>query len=111
MTDDDMDDELKKEWINLNLCNDELISQQVDKIAILTKSLEITHILNYQGKLYSIIGNYKQALECLTKLLDLKPNNLFALRYRSEIYYIEEKYEESFMDLGKLSEKINNINE
>src|SRR5271170_2387748 len=90
MTDDDVDEVLKKKWINLNLCNDELISQQIDRIADLTKSTEIAHKLRYQGKLYFVMGKYEQALEYLTKLLELDPNDQFALRYQSEIHYILE---------------------
>src|SRR5271155_159004 len=92
MTDDDVDEVLKKKWINLNLCNDELISQQIDKIADLTKSLEIIHTLKYQGKLYFVMGKYEQALEYLTKLLEYEPNDLFALKYQSEIHHIKRGY-------------------
>ena len=109
MTDDDIDQVLKKKWINLNLCNDELISQQIDKISDLKKSLEIIYILRYQGKLYFVIGKYEQALEYLTKLLELESNDSFALRYQSEIHHIKERYIESLMDLDKLLEI--NINE
>ena len=113
MADDDIDEVLKKKWVNLNLCNDELINQQIDKIADLTKSLEITqnnaHALRFQGRHYSVMGNYEQALEYLTKLLELEPNDSFALKYRGEIYHIMKKYEESLTDLNKLLEI--NINE
>ena len=108
MTDDDVDEVLKKKWINLNLCNDELISQQIGRIADLTESLEITHALRYQGKLYFIIGKYEQALEYFTKLLELDPNDSFALRYQSEIHHIKRRYIESLVDLDKLLEIIMN---
>src|ERR1044071_2481274 len=109
MSDDDIDEVLKEKWSNLNLCNDELISQQTDKLANLTKSLEEQHMLKYQGKFYFVICKYKQAFEYLTKLLELEPNDLFALRYRAEIHHIMERYDESIMDLEKLLEI--NINE
>ena len=112
MTDDDIDEVLKEKWVNLNLCNDELINQQINKLADLT-SLEFgqnnTYALRYQGKLYFILGKYEQALKYLTKLLELDSNNLFALKYRGEIYQIMKKYEESLVDLDKLLEI--NINE
>ena len=67
------------------------------------------NILRYQGKFYFVVGKYEHALEYLTKLLKLEPNDPFALRYRGEIYHIIKKYEESLMDLDKLLEI--NINE
>src|SRR6266516_4820225 len=104
MTDDDIDEVLKKKWVNFNLYNDELISQQINKLTDLT-SLEFgqnnTYALRYQGKLYFILGKYEQALEYLMKLLELEPNDSFTLRNRGEIYYIMKKYEESLMDLDK----------
>ena len=60
--------------------------------------------LKYQGKFYFVVGKYKQALEYLTKLLELKSNDSFALKYRAETYYIIKKYEKSSMDLDKLLE-------
>src|SRR2546429_1872611 len=112
MTDDDINEVLKEKWVNLNLCNYELISQQINKLADLT-SLEFgqnnIYALRYQGKLYFILGKYEQALEYLTKLLKLDSNDLFALKYRGEISYIMKKYEESLVDLDKLLEI--NINE
>ena len=109
MTDDDIDEVLKEKWTNLNLCNYELISQQINGFTDLTKSLEKQHVLRYQGKFYFVVGEYKQALEYLTKLLKLEPNDPFALRYRGEIYHIMKKYEESLVNLDKLLEI--NINE
>src|SRR5947208_1513601 len=100
MSDDDIDEVLKEKWADLNLCNDELISQQTD----LTKSLEGQHVLRYQGKFYFVICKYEQAFEYLTKLLKLEPNDLFALRYRGEIHHIMKRYEESLVDLDKLLE-------
>ena len=109
MNDDDIDEVLKEKWTNLNLCNYELISQQINGFADLTKSLEKWHVLRYQGKFYFVIGKYKQALEYLTELLELESNDLFSLKYRAEIYYILKKFEESLVDLDKLLEI--NINE
>ena len=109
MNDDDIDKVLKEKWIDLNLCNDKLISQQIDRLADLTKSLEEQHVLRYQVKFYFVICKYEQAFEYLTKLLELEPNDLFALRYRGEIHHIMKRYEESLVDLDKLLEI--NINE
>src|SRR2546423_15534847 len=109
MSDDDIDEVLKEKWFNLNLCSDELISQQTDRLADLTESLEEQHVLRYQGKFYFAICKYEQAFEYLTKLLELEPNDLFALRYRAEIHHIMKRYKESLMDLDKLLEI--NINE
>src|SRR5436190_14364028 len=109
MSDDDIDVVLKKKWFNLNLCSDELIIQQTDRLADLTISLEEQHVLRYQGKFYFFICKYEQAFECLTKLLELEPNDLVALRYRGEILHIMKRYEESLVDLDKLLEI--NINE
>src|ERR1044071_3274232 len=106
MTDDDIDEGLKKNWIEvLNQYNGELINQQMNRFVDLTKSLEIEqneHILRYQGKFYFIMGRYGQALANLTKLLEFDTNNSFALRYRAETYYMIKNYEESFADLNKL---------
>ena len=104
MSDDDIDELLKEKWVNLNSFNDELISQQTDRLDDLTKSLEEQHVLRYQGKFYFVICKYKQAFEYLTKLLELEPNDLFALRYRGEIHHIMKRYEESLVDLDKLLE-------
>src|ERR1043166_2237158 len=109
MNDDDIDEVLKKKWIDFNLCKNELISQQMNRLADLTKSLEGQYVLRYQGKFYFIICKYEQAFEYLTKLLELEPNDLFALKYRGEIHHIMKRYEESIMDLNKLLEI--NINE
>ena len=108
MTDDDIDEDLKKNWIEvLNPYNGELINQQMGRFADLTKSFEIEqneHILRYQGKFYFVMGKYEKALADLTKLLEFDTSNSFALRYRAETYYMIEKYEESLADLNKLLE-------
>src|SRR5688572_31392610 len=111
MTDDDIDEVLKKNWIEvLNPHNGELINQQMNRLVESTKPLETeqieqnTHILRYQGKFYFIIGRYEQALMYLTKLLEFDTSNSLALRYRAETYYMMEKYEESLADLNKLLE-------
>ena len=86
MTNDDIDEVLKKNWIELlNPYNDE-------------------HILRYQGKFHFTMGRYEQALAELTKLLEFGTSKSFALRYRAETYYMIEKYEESLADLNKLLE-------
>ena len=106
MTDDDIDEALKKNWIDvLNPYNSELINQQMNRFADLTKSFKIKqteHILRYQGKFYFVMGRYEKALAELTKLLEFDISNSFALRYQAETYYMIEKYEESFTDLNKL---------
>ena len=111
MTNDDIDEVLKKNWIEvLNPYNGELINQQMNKFVDSTKLYETeqieqnTHILRYQGKFYFIMGRYEQALTDLTKLLKFDTSNSFALRYRAETYYMIEKYEESLADLNKLLE-------
>ena len=112
MSDDDIDEMLKEKWTNLNLCNDELLSQQADRLADLTKLLEAeqnTNTLKYQGKFYFVVSKYEQALKYLTKLLELEPNDPFALRCQGEIYHMMKKYEESLVNLDKLLEI--NINE
>src|ERR1043165_3541764 len=106
MTDDDVDEALKKNWIDvLNPYNSELIDQQMNRFADLTKSFKIKqteHILRYQGKFYFVMGRYEKALTVLTKLLEIDINDSFSLRYRAETYYMIGKYEESFTDLNKL---------
>ena len=87
-----------------NLCNYELLNQQ---IANLTKSMEIEQNftqLRYQGKIYFVMGEYRQALADFTKLLESEPNDPFALRYRVEIYYLMQEFEASLVDLDKLIE-------
>src|SRR5688572_25426629 len=112
MTDEDINEDLRKNWIEiLNPYNDESINQQMNRFANLTKSFETeqteqniahTYILKYRGKLYFVIGRYEQALVDLTKLLEFDTNDAFALRYRVETYYMTKKYEESLTDLNKL---------
>ena len=111
MTDDDIDEVLKKNWIKvLNPYNGELINQEMNKFVDSTKPYETeqieqnTHILRYQGKFYFVMGRYEQALTDLTKLLEFDKSNSFALRYRAETYCMIEKYEESLADLNKLLE-------
>src|ERR1700722_1059365 len=102
MTDDDIDESLKKKWIEtLKLCNDELI---YDLIKSLETEQNILYKLKYQGKLHFIIGKYEQALADFVKLLDFEPNNAFALKYQGETYFMMERYEESLASLNKLSE-------
>src|SRR5271154_6167252 len=102
MTDDDIDEPLKKKWIEaLNLCNDELTN---DLAKLFETEQNISFILKYRGKLYFIIGKYEQALIDFVKLLDFEPNNAFALKYQGETYFMMEKYEESLASLNKLLE-------
>ncbi|SRR6266496_3814804 len=105
MNNDDIDECLRKKWIEAFKCN--------DKLNELLKSLEnnydIANRLKYQGKFYFVMGDYEKALADLTEFLELKPKDTFALRYRGETYYIMEKYEESLADLNKLL-KINTNN-
>ncbi|RIB04784.1 hypothetical protein C2G38_2221407 [Gigaspora rosea] len=54
--------------------------------------------LNYQGKIFFIMGKYKGDLN---KLLEIELNNAISLRYRAEILH-DEKYKESLADLEKL---------
>ena len=111
MTSDDIDEFLKDMMIEIpNLYNYKLLSQQ---IVNLTKSLEIkqdTAQLKCRGKICFIIGSYEQALADLTKLLELDPNDLFALRYRGETYHMMKKYDNSLADLDKLLEMNINYN-
>ena len=113
MTENDIDEILKQKWVNFNLCNDDLISQQIDILANLTKSLKtrqnIADLLRYRGKFDFVMGKYEKAFEYLTKLLEFEPNDPFALKYQGELYHIMKRYEESLVDLDKLLEI--NINE
>src|ERR1044072_4538130 len=110
MIDDDIDEVLKKKWIEVfNPYNGELINQQMDRFADLTKSFEIeqtkqdiAHILRYQGKFYFIMGKYEQALADLTKLLEFETTNAFALRYRAENYYMIEKNKKKHSQLNTI---------
>ncbi len=91
MTDDDIDEGLKKKWIEvLNPNNSELINQQMNRFANLTEiERNVSHILRYQGKFNFVMGRYEQALANLN---------------RGETYYMIKKYEESLADLNKLLE-------
>ena len=105
MTYDDINEFIKELSIEIpNLCNYELLNQQIMN---LTKSLEIQQNiaqLKCQGKFYFIIGKYEQALVDFTRLLEFESMDPFALRYRGETYHMMEKYEESLADLDKLLE-------
>ncbi|SRR6266542_4492155 len=107
MNDDDIDDSLKEKWNKvLHPYNDKLISQEIDELADLTEPFETEQniTLRYKGKFYFVIGKYEQALENLTKLLEVEPNDAFALRYRGETYHMMRNFEESLADLTKLLE-------
>ncbi len=107
MNNDDIEESLKKKWIEALKCNDKLINELLKS---LENNYDIANRLKYQGKFYFVMGDYEKALADLTELLELKPNDTFALKYRGESYYIMEKYEESLADLNKLLE-INTNNE
>ena len=111
MTSDDIDEFLKDMMIEIpNLYNYKFLSQQ---IVNLTKSLEIKQNiaqLKCRGKFYFIIGSCEQALADLSKLLELDPNDLFALRYQGETYHMMKKYDNSLADLDKLLEMNINYN-
>ena len=113
MNDDDIDESLKKKWSD-RLVNYSKPKSFYNKLFFKSLSLPILletnkNILRYHGKFYFVVGKYEQALEYLTKLLELEPNDLFSLKYRAEIYYILKKFEESLVDLDKLLEI--NVNE
>src|SRR5260363_81515 len=48
------------------------------------------------------MGRYKDAINDLTKLLDIEQNSKFALRYRGETYHLTGKYKDAIIDLTKL---------
>ena len=48
------------------------------------------------------MGKYDKAVEDLTKLLEIEPGNITALRYQAEINYMMRRYKESIADLEKL---------
>ena len=102
MTYDDINEFLKELLIEIpNLYCYELLSQQIMN---LTKSLKIKQNvvqLKCRGKFYLIIGKYEKALADLTKLLEFKSNDPFAL---GETYHMMKNYEESLADLDKLLE-------
>ncbi|RIB20069.1 hypothetical protein C2G38_2081734, partial [Gigaspora rosea] len=54
------------------------------------------------SKLYFIMGKYNEAIEDLTRLLEIEPDNTIALKYRGEINYMMKRYNESIADLEKL---------
>ena len=99
MTYDDINEFIKELSIEVpNLCNYELLNQQIMNI---TKSLEIQQNiaqLKCKGKFYFIIGKYEQALVDFTRLLEFESMDPFALRYQGETYHMMEKYEESLED-------------
>jgi tetratricopeptide (TPR) repeat protein len=101
ITDDDIDESLKKKWIEaLYLCNDESINDLAKSIE--TEQNISSHTLKYRGKFYFVIGKYEQALADFIKLLDFEPNNAFALKYQGETYFMMKRYEESLTSLNSL---------
>ncbi|RIB21383.1 concanavalin A-like lectin/glucanase domain-containing protein [Gigaspora rosea] len=88
-TSNDMDDELlKTQWIKaFHMC---INTTKIYTLKDLENSLEIkqdTAALKFQGKFNFIMGIYEDAAVDLTKLINIEPNNKFALRYRGEAYY------------------------
>ncbi|KAF0501642.1 tetratricopeptide repeat protein [Gigaspora margarita] len=55
------------------------------------------------------MGKYDEAFEDLTRLLEIKPDNTIALRYRGEVNYIMKRYNESIANLEELRIKPNDI--
>ena len=101
MTDDDINESLKKNWIDvLNPYNNELINQQMERFVNFTTPSKTEQ--TEKNHAHSL--RYQQAPANLTKLLEFDTNDSFALRYRAETYYIIKKYEESLVDLNKLLE-------
>ncbi|CAG8640566.1 7592_t:CDS:2 [Ambispora leptoticha] len=72
----------------------------VNSTCELTRSLEKKQ--DSRGQILLLMGEYDKALEALTKLTEIEPDNIITLRYRREIYYIMKKYNESITDLMKL---------
>ncbi|RIB27874.1 hypothetical protein C2G38_1672372 [Gigaspora rosea] len=58
--------------------------------------------LKFRVKFNFILGKYKDAIIDLTKLLDIEPNNKFALSYRGEAYHLTGRCRETIIDLTKL---------
>ncbi|CAG8649205.1 1592_t:CDS:2 [Funneliformis caledonium] len=79
---DDIDESFKEKWIKvINSYDDELINQKIDNSADLN-----------------------QPLETKLNIAELEPCDIFALRYRGEIFHMMDRYEESLADLKKLLE-------
>ncbi|RIB21384.1 hypothetical protein C2G38_1106981 [Gigaspora rosea] len=99
---DDIDDKLKKKWIEVfNICNNATNTYTLED---LENSLKIKQdsTLKFRTKFNFIMARYKDAIIDLTKLLDIEPNNKFALKYRAVAYYQMEKYKESYNVVNKL---------
>ncbi|KAF0472546.1 SPRY-domain-containing protein [Gigaspora margarita] len=65
-------------------------------------TVDDTDVLIKDRWFYFVMGEYKKALEDLTKLLEIDPNNAFALRYRGETYLLLNEYEKSYADVKRL---------
>ncbi|RIB01110.1 hypothetical protein C2G38_2231839 [Gigaspora rosea] len=101
-TSDDVDESLKKKWIEaFNKCNDATNTYTLEDLENSLKIKQDT-ALKFRGKFNFIMGSYEDAIIDLTKLLDIEPNNKFALRYRAEAYYLMERYKKAIIDLTKL---------
>ncbi|RIB16077.1 hypothetical protein C2G38_2091847, partial [Gigaspora rosea] len=72
------------------------------------KKLNNALTLEYQKKVYFIMGGYENMLvkltDELTKSLKKELNNAFELSYRGKIFFIMGKYDEAFEDLTRLLE-------
>ncbi|RIB23525.1 hypothetical protein C2G38_2139703 [Gigaspora rosea] len=53
------------------------------------------------GENYFNTKKYNEALECLTKLLEIEQDDEFALKYRGATYLMIDKCEEALIDLNK----------
>ncbi|RIB23657.1 concanavalin A-like lectin/glucanase domain-containing protein [Gigaspora rosea] len=80
----------------------------------ISKRLNNALSLEYQGKIYSIMGGCENVLVNLTaeltKSLEKKQNNVFELSCRGKIYFIMGQYDKALEDLTRLLEiEPNNI--
>lgn len=111
---------LKKLNSNLRLTNNEipltseLISSHFDEINKITNLLNSK---NQDGDLYffraiefSLVQDYKSALEDLNKVLELKPDFMLAYFYRANIRYKLIEFQKSSIDNTSINTKENNFN-
>ncbi|RIB30702.1 hypothetical protein C2G38_2026643 [Gigaspora rosea] len=99
---DNIDELLKKKLIDaFNMCNSATNTYTLEDLENLLEIKQDT-ALKFRVKFNFIMGKYKNAINDLTKLLDIEPNDKFALRYRAEAYYLMERYKDSFNYANKL---------
>ncbi|RIB25853.1 hypothetical protein C2G38_393871 [Gigaspora rosea] len=101
---DDVDELLKKKWIKtFNMCSNATNTYTLED---LENSLKIKQdsAHKFRVKFNFIMARYEEAIIDITKLLDIEPNNKFALRYRADSNYLMEKYKDSFNDVNKITE-------